>query len=145
MKADYENRARYALPRRTSILIRIDGKTFDSFTAGCARPFDHDLMRAMDETTLALCREVQGACGGYVPSDETSLVRTDFETPTSEAWFDGGVPKIASISAFIATAALNQVWLRHHLETLGLPLEEYRWACFDSRTFTIPERTEVIN
>jgi tRNA(His) 5'-end guanylyltransferase len=38
MKADYEGRTRLLLPRRTYVLIRIDGKSFHAYTRGCARP-----------------------------------------------------------------------------------------------------------
>lgn len=145
MKSAYENRTRYALPRRTYTILRIDGKAFHTFTTGCERPYDFALMRAMDETALGLCREIQGARLAYVQSDEISLVLTDFDSEASEAWFDGGVQKIASISASIATTAFNRAWLHRHLEELRQPLESYRWACFDSRAFTIPQRSEVIN
>ncbi|MCC2667629.1 MAG: hypothetical protein K0Q72_100 [Armatimonadetes bacterium] len=143
MKSAYEDRTRYALPRRTYTVIRVDGKAFHTFTRGCTRPFDFDLMRAMDETARALCREIQGARLAFVQSDEISLVLTDFETPASQAWFDGGIQKIASISASIATTAFNRGWLAHHLQSQ--PLETYRWAQFDSRAFTIPDRVEVCN
>jgi tRNA(His) guanylyltransferase len=145
MKAAYENRTRFELPRRTYTVIRIDGKAFHTFTRGCERPFDFQLMQAMDETALALCREVQGARLAFVQSDEISLVLTDFDTTTSEGWFDGGVQKIASVSASLATSAFNRVWLKHHLQVLALPYDSYRWASFDSRVFTIPDRAEVCN
>jgi tRNA(His) 5'-end guanylyltransferase len=38
MKADYENRMRFLLPRRTYTIIRVDGRNFHRYTRGCARP-----------------------------------------------------------------------------------------------------------
>src|ERR1044071_2531334 len=55
MKSHYENRTRYLLPRRTYGIIRIDGKTFHSYTRGLNRPFDTGLMEDMDQTAIALC------------------------------------------------------------------------------------------
>jgi tRNA(His) 5'-end guanylyltransferase len=40
----------------------------------------------------------------YVQSDEISLLLTDFAPITTDAWFDGQIQKMASVSASIATA-----------------------------------------
>lgn len=50
MKANYEDRERRFLTRRTYTIIRIDGKAFHTYTKGLKRPFDEDLMMAMDST-----------------------------------------------------------------------------------------------
>lgn len=142
IKADYENRTRFSLPRRTYTVIRVDGRAFHTFTRDCVRPFDYQLMRAMDETARALCEQIQGACLAYVQSDEISVVLTDFAKSRSEAWFDGTIQKMASVSASIATAAFNREWLREWLKS-GRAFEEYEFAQFDSRIFTIPDRAEV--
>jgi tRNA(His) guanylyltransferase len=148
MRAWYENRTRYVLPRRTYTLLRIDGRAFHSFTRGCAKPFDWDLMAAMDATAKSLCEQIHGARFAYVQSDEISLLLTDFERPTTDAWFDAGVQKMASISAAMATAAFNRTWLARQLTDGRAPeevLSGYEWALFDSRVFTVPERGEVLN
>lgn len=142
MKADYENRTRFSLPRRTYTVIRIDGRAFHTFTRDCVGPIDYPLMRAMDETARALCQQIQGACLAYVQSDEISVVLTDFANTDSEAWFDGTVQKMASVSASIATAAFNREWLREWLHA-GQAFEDYTFAQFDSRVFTIPDRAEL--
>jgi tRNA(His) 5'-end guanylyltransferase len=133
MKANYENRTRYYLPRRTYTLVRVDGKAFHTFTRRCERPFDARLMAAMDRTALAMCDQMGGSRLAYVQSDEISVLLTDFETIQSDAWFDGNIQKIASISASIATAAFNQEWQG---ETSAL---------FDARVFTVPDPIEVEN
>ena len=48
MKANYENRTRILLPRRTYTMIRIDGKAFHTYTKGCVRPFDTGLIADMN-------------------------------------------------------------------------------------------------
>ena len=141
MKDSYENRTRTHLPRRTYTIIRLDGKAFHTYTKGFKRPYDLGLMRIMDQTAMALCEKIQGAKLAYVQSDEISILLTDFETPQTDAWFDGNIQKITSISASIATAAFNN----------GMYLDEEilanmdKVAYFDSRTFTIPDVREVFN
>jgi len=155
MKANYEGRSRYYLPRRSYTIIRVDGKAFHTFTRGCDRPFDERLMRWMNETALALCAQITGCRFAYVQSDEISLLLTDFGTAQTEAWFDGNLSKILSISASIATAAFNQTRLTDlfvtaakrsdeeppdHAAIVGAP-----FAQFDSRAFVIPDPVEVEN
>lgn len=133
MKGDYEGRAQTRLPRRTHTIIRIDGKAFHTYTRGLDKPYDKKLMDDMAETTQFLCQEIQGARVGFTQSDEISILLTDYATRQTEAWFDGNVQKIVSVSASLATARFNEC------RPLG------RLAFFDSRVFTIPEDIEVIN
>ena len=104
MKEQYEHRTRYLLPRRTYTLIRLDGKAFHTFTRGMERPFDHNLMKTMNEVTKYLCENIMGCVLGYTQSDEITLLLTDFQNEKSEAYFDGNIQKIASISAGMASA-----------------------------------------
>ena len=104
MKADYENRTRFLLPRRTYTLIRVDGKNFHRYTRGCVRPYDLGLMEDMDTAALALCENIEGTQLAFVQSDEISILLTDFGSPQAEAWFNGSVQKLASLSASFATA-----------------------------------------
>ena len=102
MKADYENRTRYYLPRRTYTLLRVDGKSFHTFTEGYDRPFDTPLMACMDRAAQALYEQIEGARLAYVQSDEITVLLTDFGSQHTEAWFDGNLQKIASVAASIA-------------------------------------------
>ena len=141
MKDQYENRTRYLLPRRTYTIIRLDGKAFHTFTRYCEKPYDDILRYAMGEAMLELCSEVQGCKMGYQQSDEISLVLTDFETDATDAWFDGNIQKIASVSASIATMRFNKFVSRY----IGQVTWANTNALFDSRVFTIADRIEVIN
>ena len=154
MKENYEYRTRYFLPRRTYTLIRVDGRSFHAYTRGCARPFDLGLMEDMDSTAIALCAAIEGAVMAFVQSDEISLLLTDFASRQTEAWFDGSVQKICSLSASIATGAFNlaRQLRREEIEpkanTTGenpLPRHFYSLAQFDSRVWTIPDPSEVYN
>jgi tRNA(His) guanylyltransferase len=141
MKGYYEQRAQTWLPRRTHTMIRLDGKAFHTYTKGFKRPYDLGLMRVMDNTAIKLCEAIQGAKLAFVQSDEISIVLTDFDSEQTDAWYDGNVQKITSISAAIATAHFN----------LGMYLDEEilasmtKVAYFDSRVFTLPSASEVNN
>lgn len=139
IKTYYEDRTRYSLPRRTCTIIRIDGKAFHTYTKGLKRPFDVDLINDMNETTKFLCENIQGVKLGYVQSDEISLLLTDFDKIGTDAWFDGNIQKMASISASMATAKFNQLRCQRFQDF------NFKQAFFDARVFTIPNEEEVIN
>lgn len=141
MKENYENRSRFFLPRRTNTIIRIDGKAFHTYTRGMNRPFDDGFIEDMDKTAIYLCEHIQGAKFAFVQSDEISILLTDYDKITTDAWFDGNIQKMASVSASMATRAFNEkrYW------RFGDTTTPMKWAEFDSRVFTIPEFFEVEN
>ncbi len=157
----YENVTRTYLTRRTPAIIRLDGKSFHSFTRGFKKPFDDILVKSMQDTMKYLCENIQGCVLGYTQSDEITLVLVDYKTRESDAWFDNNIQKMASISASMATMAFNRAFDEHRCEfidTLALfqDFEDERkyldalWrshergAMFDSRVFTLPKE-EVVN
>ncbi len=157
MKEFYENRTRILLPRRTYTIIRIDGKAFHTYTRGLKRPFDEGLIQDMDETANYLCKNIQGAKFGFVQSDEISILVTDFDDIKTDAWFDGNIQKIVSVSSSMATSKFNQLRLKRMFEKYNpigeeMDIEEAikiitntKIAEFDARTFTIPSKVEVEN
>jgi len=161
MKAQYESRTRYSLPRRTYTIIRLDGKAFHTYTRGLKKPFDKELIDDLDDAVKAILPQIQGAVFAYVQSDEISILLTDFEKENTDAWFDGNIQKICSVSASLMTAEFNQyrfkTWVKEYSKALSesdlhtfsdgqvVGVEEFRPAAFDSRVFTIPDRTEVMN
>lgn len=147
MKSQYEDRTRYFVPRRTFTIIRLDSKAFHTYTRGLKKPFDHELSEDIDSAIIDMLPEIQGAVFAYTQSDEISVLVTDFSLPTTSAWFDGNIQKMASVSASILTARFNQYRLsrfvqRHSLDVLR---NDAPIAFFDSRVFTIPDRIEVMN
>ena len=156
MKEFYEGVPKTRLMRRTPVAIRIDGKAFHTFTRGFKRPFDEILIKSMQETTQYLCEHIQGCVLGYTQSDEITLLLTDYDTLTTDAWFDNNVQKICSVSASMATMIFNDVFSEQYhnrmfeeedptanpyFNTLFTKLNR---AMFDSRCFNIPE-DEVTN
>ena len=163
MKENYENRAKTYLVRRMPVIIRLDGKAFHTFTRGLKKPYDEIFHNAMNTTMKYLCENIQGCKLGYTQSDEITLLLTDYDTLTTDAWFDNNVQKICSVSASMATMAFNKylreltdnylrsvAWVNHYWEedvekygnTLNKAIEN--GAMFDSRCFNIPQE-EVTN
>lgn len=132
MKNNYENRSQLYLSRRTPVIIRLDGKAFHTFTRNMEKPFSDNLKAWMVSTAFVLMEEIQGAKVAYQQSDEISILITDYDKLTTDAWFDYNLQKMTSISAAIATAEFNRV------------KSEGKTALFDSRCFNIP-REEVSN
>jgi tRNA(His) 5'-end guanylyltransferase len=159
-KENYENRTRYLLPRRTYTIIRLDGKAFHTFTKDMERPYDENFMDITNLTAKFLCKEIQGAKFAYVQSDEISILLTDFEKDTTDAWFDSNIQKMVSVAASIATAKFNQLRLKRAIhdrlydcefdgnmerqEIIDF-IDTTKLAEFDARVFTIPDPTEVEN
>lgn len=144
MKEFYENRTRFFLPRRTYTIIRIDGKAFHTYTKGLDRPFDWGFIDDMDETACFLCKNIQGSKFAFVQSDEISILLTDFDKINTSAWFDGNIQKICSVSSSYATSEFNRLRILRKLDSFNFE-NKFKWANFDSRTFTIPSKVEIEN
>ena len=157
MKEFYENRSKHYLPRRVPVIIRLDGKAFHTFTKGFKRPYDEILHNTMNATMRHLCENIQGCKLGYTQSDEITLLLTDYDTITTDAWFGYGMQKVCSVAASMATLAFNRFFRQYYNEALtelGAPLdsdpylsklsEKLDCAMFDARCFSIP-KDEVIN
>jgi tRNA(His) 5'-end guanylyltransferase len=132
----YEGVAQTQLMRRTPVIIRLDGKAFHTFTRGLEKPFDDKLGQAMASTMLQLASQIQGCVFGYTQSDEIQLLLKDWDTFTTDAWFDYKVQKMVSVASSIATAHFNRVF-QH-------PTKDNAIALFDARAFNVPME-EVVN
>lgn len=161
MKKYYEEVPKIKLMRRTPVIIRIDGRSFHSFTKKFQKPFDELLIKAMQETMKYLCENIQGCVLGYTQSDEISLLLVDYKKLDSGSWFDYEVQKMCSIAASMATMAFNKFFMFEFEEfdrwvCEGSPTDKERQlydvyydaickgAMFDARVFNIPKE-EVTN
>lgn len=127
----YEDVWRFTLPRRSRLIVRIDGKAFHSYTRWCEKPFDMALKNAFVWSSLAMAQEIQGFQLGYHQSDEVSFFLHDFAKLDTEPWLGYGLQKLVSVAAstFTSLFAANPV-------PAG--------ATFDARAFFLP-REEVAN
>ncbi len=124
MKDNYEKRYEYKLLRRTPVIIRLDGRSFHTLTHSCEKPFSQFLSECMEQTAKFLCEEIQGAKCAYTQSDEISVLLIDYDTITTQAWFDYDLQKIVSISAALASVYFSNKYSQD--------------VQFDSRAFNIP-------
>lgn len=125
------------LDPRLPIMIRLDGRSFHTFTRGMERPFFLPMSQAMIETARYLVKETH-ACFAYTQSDEISLGYWN-EGPQSQIMFDGRVQKLTSVIAAMATAKFNQ-------ETaLRMPQKSHLLPVFDARVFSMPSLDEMAN
>jgi tRNA(His) 5'-end guanylyltransferase len=154
-KTYYEDRFRTKLPRRAYTIIRVDGKSFHTYTKGLNRPFDEGLIEDMNLTAAFLCKNIMGAKLAYVQSDEISILITDFDTQYTQAWFDYNIQKMVSIASSLATSEFNRLRLVRsctdfdgdlHFDAMDQEeIINFKMAQFDARVFQIPSRIEVEN
>ena len=165
MKENYEEVTQYKLTRRMPVAIRLDGKAFHTFTKGFSKPFDQSLKNAMERTALYLCKNIQGCKLAYTQSDEITLILTDYDTLTTDAWFGYKLQKMCSIAASAATLYFNK-FFAEEAEEYHYQVEDWkeifldskkaeaidqahcraleRGAMFDARCFNVPKE-EVAN
>ena len=151
----YEYVTRTYLPNRMPIIIRLDGKSFHTFTRGFNKPFDNLLMSAMRTTTKKLAESISGCVFGYTQSDEISLLLKNDQTNNTEPWLKNNISKITSISASMATLYFNRCFsneVEEYMENWNTSVKlvnayvkaEETGAMFDSRVFVLPE-SEINN
>ena len=130
-KKNYENRAKLYLYRRIPVIIRLDGKAFHTLTRRyCKKPFDDNLMDCMIEGAIAVAKEAMGTKCVYIQSDEVTMLLTDFDTLTTQAWFDYNQEKMVSVSSGIMSGTFS--------------LAFGKLGAFDSRAWNSPKE-EVAN
>ena len=110
---DYESISKNFLIRKRPVIVRLDGKSFHTFTRGFKKPFDEVIISTMQETMRYLCKNIQGCVLGYTQSDEITLILCDYQKPNTDAWFGYSVQKITSVAASLATFAFNKTFNDH--------------------------------
>lgn len=133
---EYERISDFRLVRRLPMVVRLDGKSFHSWTkkTGCVRPFDCTFIDMMAGLAQYLCEHIGGAELAYGQSDEISILVRDDQNIDTEAWFDKRLQKVVSIMASMATYWFNA----NNAFDKKIP------AFFDARAFVLPE-SEVKN
>jgi len=138
----YEEVPRTSLTPRMPMIVRVDGRAFHTYTKkvhhGGDSPWNPVIRDAMTDVARALIGEITGAKIAYLQSDEVSVLVTDYDKLSSQAWFDKVAQKVCSVSASIATMAFNEN-IRGYVDQ-GLPGEMFpTTATFDARVFVVPQ------
>lgn len=120
------------------VYVRLDGRSFSSFTRGMERPFDPRMSAAMIATTKGLVEKTHARIG-YTQSDEISLVWLA-ETVSGGYFFDGKIMKTVGVLAGLATALFAR-----EAATAGLGEFLSRLPHFDCRAIQLPTKAEAAN
>lgn len=126
----YERAAEVVLDPSLPIIIRLDGRSFHTWTRVLERPYDPRLNALMVRVMLHVATEV-GARYCYTQSDEITLVV--HAEGKSEVPFSGRVQKLASVTASLAGAQFNQ-----DLPMFGIVSRKL--ATFDARVYSVPDQ-----
>lgn len=133
----YEKVNDFKLTRRTPIIIRVDGRSFHTFTRGLDKPFDKNFIRVMQNVAEDLMKLSGNCVLAYVQSDEISILLKDWNKLESEPFFDNKIQKLVSIFSAAATSSFINNWCK----TCYCDLIDIQ---FDARCFNIPKE-EVCN
>jgi tRNA(His) guanylyltransferase len=121
---------------RKPICIRLDGKSFHTFTKGLERPYDERLSSIMRLVTNYLVKDTHAKVG-YTQSDEISLIY-NYEDE-SQPLFGGKFHKLTSVLAGMASGMFRDL--------LGTLLAEKIGSrpVFDCRVWQVPNKEEAAN
>lgn len=145
----YRGLSDYKLMPNSYVLVMLDGRSFSHLVKNkFQKPFDDDFIQMMNETATYVCKNVQGCKFAYVQSDEISLVLTDFDTPTTDAFFGNRLCKMQSIIASLATAKFNQLMIKHRMENgMGINpgdvIDNTPLCQFDCKCWNVPSFNDV--
>lgn len=114
---------------KTPVIIRIDGRSFHTFTRKCEKPYDDGLISAMIDSTIEVAKEISGFKLAYVASDEASFIISDTPGEETQPWFGNNLSKIVSVASSLFTAHFNELYKG---------VRGSRFATFDARAFSIP-------
>lgn len=121
-------------PANTSVIIRIDGRSFSNFTEkmNFKKPFDPAFSGHMINTTKALVDEFQ-ATFAFTESDEISLL-----LPPTWSLFDRELEKVVSVTAAAAASKMTALMYKSYPENVpDAPI------MFDSRICVCPNEAAV--
>ena len=131
----YEKASSFLLPNNLPIIMRVDGRSFHTFTKNFEFPYDYNFIDLMNTTGISLCEEIPGCKFAYLQSDEINLII--YNSKDQEPWFHNRVEKLISVSASFATS----IAMKWKFDNNILP--DYL-VSFDCRVFIIPF-DEIIN
>lgn len=147
----YRSLSDYKLLPNSYVLVMLDGRSFSNLIKNkFEKPFDKDFIDMMNQTAQYVCENVEGAKFAYVQSDEISLVITDFDTPTTDAFFSYRLCKLTSIIASLATAKFNQLMTLYQIQSIDNinteaidVISKMKLCEFDCKVWNVPTLNDV--
>lgn len=120
------------------IVVRLDGRSFHTYTSGFDRPIDFEFRQAMVETTKVLVKETNATIG-YTQSDEITLVLYSADV-NSQIWFNGEKFKIVSCLASLCSVTFDRFIRQFKSDNLSDKV-----PTFDCRAYNVPNKVEAAN
>ena len=134
----YESVSHHSLITRIPVIIRLDGNAFHTFTKKYwGKSYSEEFAVLMARTTRNVMYKMSGAKFAYIQSDEVSILLTDFDDLSTQAWFDYDLNKLVSVSAGMFSAIFND-----NNVSKRCPEDPVGW--FDARAFNL-DKSEVPN
>lgn len=118
----YESHAKFD---KGAVIVRVDGKSFHTWTKHFEKPYDSVFSESMIMTTVKVCKQLQGCRLAYTQSDEASFLLTNLGE-NEEGLFGYKVSKLISIIASMFSVHFTNYW------------NDFPAAYFDARGFSIP-------
>lgn len=126
------------------VYVRLDGRSFHTFTKYMKKPFDEKLTQAMRLTARQLVDEWDCKLA-YVQSDEISLIFDDYSDLEAFPFFNGKTSKLLSTLASSCTAKfadITHAWRRDEDEN-GFLVDISPAPQFDCRIWQAPKEYSV--
>jgi tRNA(His) guanylyltransferase len=142
MKA-YESSHDPRLDASKPFIVRVDGKSFSSYTRDYEKPWDERVSDAMEAAAEALMKFFPACRTAYTQSDEITLVFGAFSAGDGKHIFDGRVIKISTIAASVASMTFYQAITDP--DSFITDSKRARVCCFDGRAFDIDDECEAAN
>jgi len=143
MKA-YEKIPNIQLTPRCPVIIRLDGRRFSRVTKKLPKP-SYVFLELMAQSMRDTASEIDGCVFGYTQSDEVTLILRNDQSYDSVPWFDNRVQKMTSLSASIMTDNFNKKLQARASVDSEVEIILNNKFQFDSRVYTVPNETEMVN
>lgn len=147
--SDLDNRMKEYEPRdkfmsRTSVIVRLDGRSFSKFTKFLSRPYDEGFGKCMQKTAEFVCNKYKPTLV-HTQSDEITMLFDYTNTQQSNMLFGGRVFKFNSTLAADVSTKFNQClaqFVPNYVDYSDLDAE---LPTFDCRSYQVPNRAEATN
>lgn len=137
---EYEENQNYKILPRIPVIIKIDGRSFSKITKHTQKPFCHKIMALLNETMLALVKQIDGVVFGYQYSDKMLFVLRNDRSQDEDPWFGNHIQQQASVAASMATYHfMRNLW------SMDDPPNLEGDITFHARVFGVPSIKEACN
>lgn len=104
----------YRIPKRNTMVIRVDGKNFKKVTEKLQKPFDIVFSSIMQGVMNEVAPQITGCDIAYTQSDEITFILHNKENETP--YFGGRIQKIVSVVSSIVSLTFYRLFLSFIME-----------------------------